>query len=89
MPRALPSLRGTLKLALGQASCALLGDGTVRCWGPNQHGEVGDASLEPRTAPVAVCGLREAIDVGAGAQTCAAVRSGRVYCWGYRIPMAR
>ena len=45
-------------LAVGAGhSCVLLDDGTVRCWGFNGFGELGDSTTISRTAPVAVIGL--------------------------------
>ncbi len=45
-------------LAVGAGhSCVLLADGTVRCWGLNRFGELGDSTTITRTAPVAVIGL--------------------------------
>ncbi|MBU1510633.1 hypothetical protein KKD52_09765, partial [Myxococcota bacterium] len=39
------------------SSCALLEDGTVRCWGRNDQGTLGDGTTSTRTLPVAVSGL--------------------------------
>jgi len=48
----------------GQHTCAVLGDGTVRCWGDNLSGQLGIASLGSyRNAPVPTCGGR--LDGGA------------------------
>jgi alpha-tubulin suppressor-like RCC1 family protein len=43
------------KLALGtDHSCALIKDGTVKCWGSNDRGQLGDGTLENRNSPITV-----------------------------------
>ena len=44
---------------------AVLGDGTVRSWGGNAFGQLGDDTTN-RTTPVAVSGLTEVSAVTAG-----------------------
>lgn len=63
-------------------TCALLEDGAVRCWGANEHGQLGDGTTQDRAAPVEVRLPGPASAVAAGyVHSCAAV-SGDVYCWG-------
>lgn len=64
-------------------SCVVLRDGTVRCWGMNHDGQLGDHTRSSRSAPIVVQELREVIEVRAGWDfTCARTRAGDVYCWG-------
>jgi hypothetical protein len=77
-----------IAIAEGHA-CARMADGTVRCWGDNTEGEVGDGTTTERHIPVAVRGIHDAIDVIAGlSYSCARLASGRVRCWaGRRRPL--
>lgn len=64
-------------------SCALTGEGRVKCWGQNAAGILGDGTTNNHMAPVNVVGLTDAIAIGAGEQqTCALTRVGVVKCWG-------
>jgi alpha-tubulin suppressor-like RCC1 family protein len=59
-------------------------DGTVRAWGNNKVGQVGDGTTINRKTPVAVVGVRNAIAVAAGSTISAAVLAdGRVMTWGH------
>lgn len=84
---------GVVEIAAGtNHTCALLQSGGVRCWGDNDHGQLGDATLTRRAAPVDVCAggaqscdalLDGATAIAAGGDhTCALVAGGRVRCWG-------
>jgi len=64
--------------------CALKGDGTVWCWGANGYGQLGDATLDDKAAPVPVTALgADVVQVTAGDNaTCALKRDGTLWCWG-------
>jgi alpha-tubulin suppressor-like RCC1 family protein len=65
-------------------TCAALSSGTVRCWGDNRVGQLGDGTETNRSEPVPVNGLTEVVSVSAGNDhTCALLASGEVRCWGY------
>jgi hypothetical protein len=61
-------------------------DGTMRCWGENGSGQLGNNSNTDKKTPVTVNGITTADKVAlltAGdLHTCAMVESGHVYCWG-------
>src|SRR5262249_4685570 len=64
--------------------CALIDDGTVKCWGDNRSLQLGAASFGASSStPVAVAGVVNAVGVAAGAtHTCAVLATGGVTCWG-------
>jgi hypothetical protein len=71
------------KIVVGDhASCALLADATVRCWGRNAGGQLGNNSTNDAATPVKV-GLRGVKDVVLGAaHACALLDDESVTCWG-------
>ncbi|KOG07791.1 MULTISPECIES: RCC1 domain-containing protein [Streptomyces] len=77
------------ELAAGGASSnrpfavAVLQDGTVRSWGGNDSGQLGDGTTTERGFPGSVAGLDGVSDVAAGHRHALAVRKGRVLAWGY------
>jgi hypothetical protein len=73
-------------LALGDRhSCARFGDSTVRCWGSNDHGQLGGGAELRRLSPAAVPGLTDVAQLAAGGnETCARMKDGTVQCWGER-----
>jgi alpha-tubulin suppressor-like RCC1 family protein len=67
----------------GWHTCALLANGTVRCWGQNTYGALGDGTMISSTLPVAVTGVTTAVAVEAGIfHTCARLADSSVQCWG-------
>lgn len=64
--------------------CGLTTGGSVRCWGDNSNGALGDAMPGWRTTPRDVVLLGSGvIDVAVGGfHTCAATASGAAKCWG-------
>ncbi|MFY0533355.1 RCC1 domain-containing protein [Nannocystis pusilla] len=69
--------------AAADTTCALLGDGTVRCWGGNTYGAVGDGTTTDRPLPTPVAGLANATQIALGPKhACARLGDGGVACWG-------
>ena len=60
-----------------------MGDGTVKCWGRNLEGQVGDGTAENKVRPTPVAGLAGATSIALGANSsCAITADRRVSCWG-------
>ena len=75
-------------LALGfRHTCAALLDGTVRCWGMNFHGALGDPSttayFQPTPVRVRNLGSKAVALAAANHTTCAVIDDGAIRCWGY------
>lgn len=70
----------------GNHSLALLADGTVRAWGANSAGQLGDGTTTDRNVPVVVTGLTNVIAIAAGNDYSLALRSdGSVWAWGSNV----
>lgn len=70
--------------AAGSHTCAVLANGTVKCWGNNEDGQLGAGIADTeKNVPVNVVGLSGVADVDAGlAHTCAVTAGGEMFCWG-------
>ena len=81
-------------VALGDSStCAILAEGTVRCWGANGSGQLGYGDTAMRGAtlsnfPILQLGGKvlaigmAGSELGKSARTCAVLEEGSVKCWG-------
>jgi alpha-tubulin suppressor-like RCC1 family protein len=69
----------------GHATCAVMSEGNVYCWGDNRSGECGNGTITLyETSPVGVVGLSsvvEQLDMGSD-HACALVGTGALKCWG-------
>lgn len=95
-PQLVSGLSGVEQIAVGLIhACALITDGTVRCWGININGQLGVESIEncgdgtlpyptacSRT-PMEVPGLQNVARLALGSvHSCALLHDGSVRCWG-------
>ena len=63
----------------GRHTCAVLTNRTVRCWGLNDYGQLGDGSLTNHSSPVNVVGISTAVEVEAGySHSCARLADGTI-----------
>jgi alpha-tubulin suppressor-like RCC1 family protein len=86
--------RRALRVACGEArTCAVLDDGTLRCWGRNFSGELGLGDSLPRGDKATDVGRLPVVDLGTGRtvmqldlgakwHSCAVLDDGSVKCWG-------
>ena len=93
-PGAVRGLSGVTQIAAGgNHTCALLGDGTVQCWGDNSDGALGSATSETcggdarnpcSTRPQSIPGMANVAEVAVGLRhACARLADGEVRCWGW------
>ena len=77
---------GVTAIAAGQYhTCALIADGTVKCWGSGGNGQLGlgAGNLNNRYYPTTVPGLTGVAAIAAGySRTCAVMATGNAKCWG-------
>ncbi|RAL19999.1 hypothetical protein DL240_19305 [Lujinxingia litoralis] len=76
--------QGFLDLAVGsEHTCGLRPDGSVRCWGRGDLGQLGNRSYSPSPNTAAVFAMSNATALSARTDhTCALKSDGRVSCWG-------
>src|SRR5262249_7575717 len=64
-------------------TCAIMSDGSGRCWGSNVKGLLGDGTTTDAALPVPVKSLTGLAAIDAGlSSSCAVTTGGAVYCWG-------
>jgi len=77
-----PGLSGVTTVAASDHSVALLSDGTLRAWGRNNYGQLGNGTFTHSDEPVTVSGLSGVIGIAAGDHTVALLNDGTLRAWG-------
>jgi alpha-tubulin suppressor-like RCC1 family protein len=86
-PTLVEGIEGAVDISSGlDDACAVMGDATVKCWGNNDSGQLGDGSTTSSATPVSVTGIEGATSVTVGDDfACALLMGGVVECWGYNV----
>jgi alpha-tubulin suppressor-like RCC1 family protein len=84
VPVTIAGIAGATAVSSGWSPCALLGDGTVACWGSNSHGELGaGSSAQSSAVPLKVAGITNATAISVGVEyACARLADATATCWG-------
>jgi alpha-tubulin suppressor-like RCC1 family protein len=83
-PQLVPGLSQVKAIGLSaNSTCALLNDGTAKCWGMNRDGELGDGNTTDSSSPVSVTGLSTGVDIEGGySHFLVILDDGTVVAWG-------
>jgi alpha-tubulin suppressor-like RCC1 family protein len=70
-----------MAIAAGSAhACLIVSDGTVRCWGHNNYGQLGNQATEDSSTPVIVA-VQQVVDISLGqSHSCALLQDGGGAC---------
>jgi hypothetical protein len=87
LPGVVPGLTGVTKVSAGAYfNLVLVSDGTMKAWGHNYYGQLGDNSELERRTPVVVVGMNGVTDIAAGSGFSVALRgNGTVWTWGQNV----
>lgn len=79
-------LTATALVAGGNTTCALLSDNTTKCWGFNDHGQIGVGDTTSTNSPTAAINFglgKSASSIAVGfLNSCAVLQDVSVRCWG-------
>ena len=89
VPAKVINLGNAIKVVSGDYfACALMKDGSVKCWGEGSNGQLGNATFSEEDSPVNVHGLEglKVVDIACspeGYHVCALLNVGGMKCWGW------
>jgi alpha-tubulin suppressor-like RCC1 family protein len=80
----IPGIPNLIGIAAGnEHTCAVEALGTVKCWGLNSSGQLGDNTVTTRRVPTQVYGQSTFVTIARGGyHTCALGVAGSALCWG-------
>lgn len=83
-PAPVAGINGAIAIAAGaRHTCALFSTGRIKCWGANDHGQLGIGELTDYMPPIQVVSSVDFTAIAAGGDTtCALTATGATYCWG-------
>ena len=65
------------------SSCLVFAERTIKCWGENSSGQLGDGTVESSQSGVSVAGINSAVKVSVAlTHACALLVTKEVACWG-------
>ena len=74
----------------GETTCAILSDNTLRCWGENNRGQIGDGTRDTQrytptnvSLPAGKTPVSISTSATYGETICAIMDDGSLYCWGW------
>jgi alpha-tubulin suppressor-like RCC1 family protein len=84
IPLKVESLVGAVDISAGKDHvCVVLNDSSVKCWGRNENGKLGDGSNTESSVPLLVPGLSGVSKLSLGEKhSCALTNNNLIYCWG-------
>ena len=75
-------LSGVDELSAGSShNCADEGS-TTYCWGENNHGQLGDGTINDASTPQSVSSISSGVSVSGGLNHTCIVDGGEAWCWG-------
>lgn len=83
-PEAVDGLADVVEIAVGgDTGCARLANGTVRCWGANGNGMIGDGTTTDRPAATPIPAMTHVVQIAVSTtHACARHEDGSLDCWG-------
>lgn len=88
VPLVIPGITNATEVAIGVygSVCAVLDTGSIKCWGANYWGQLGNGTTIASAIPVTVTGITNATAIEAGSRSyCSILSSGSIQCWGENV----